>query len=297
VIRLNILAIDVGGTCIKYGIFCGEKSQFGQYNVNNQTLLESLCTLATADCYDYIGVAVPGPFDFSTGTSYMKHKLLPLYEISLLDILHTAAPKTTVEFIHDSTAFCLGAMEEFPELFHGGCSCVMLGTGLGYAYAENGRVFVDENETPSVLLWKKPYRESTAENYVSATALVRMCQEQGYGYQNTFDMACAAKNGDTKLLSIFHDAGKYLAEIMEEEFSKNKAEVLIIGGQVSRSWELMKSGFEAVSQIPYKVVGNPSQSALYGIRRCAFWGKKALYMKNNKESKNEKSANDNRNGI
>lgn len=283
-IRLNILTIDVGGTCIKYGTFCGEKSQFGQYNVSDNTLLESLCLLATAEVYDYIGIAVPGPFDFSTGTSYMRHKLSPLYEISLLDILQKAAPRATIEFIHDSTAFCVGAMEEFPELTHGRISCVMLGTGLGYAYAENGKVFVNENETPTVLLWKKPYRESIAENYVSATALVRMCQEQGYGYQNAFDMVCAVKNGNTKLLPIFHDAGKYLAEIMEEEFSQNRATVLIIGGQVSRSWELMKSGFEAVSQIPYKVVENPSQSALYGIRRCALLGKKALYMKQSKHS-------------
>lgn len=232
---MNIITLDIGGTAVKYGLFFRDKEEFGQFSVydsegteNNQKNLYDFLDNYTAD---RVAISVPGPFDFKTGTSNMKHKLTSLYGISLKDKLEEKFPDTTVIFIHDSVSFAYGVLHEKPELACDSFSCIMLGTGIGYVNVVNGAVQLNENCTPLNPLWNMNYLDGIAEDYISTNAF-----------------------------------GENLGKCIEVKRKEDNFNQVVIGGQISRSFDLMRSGFEAETDIKYTFVSDPSRCALYGLK-------------------------------
>ena len=129
---MNIIALDIGGTAVKYGLFLDKKEEFGQFSVYNsdgtEDVLRNLYNFLNNYKGDCISISAPGPFDFKTGTSNMKHKLTSIYGIGLKKILEEKFVNTAVSFIHDSASFAYGVMYEKPKLVKRSFSCIMLGT-------------------------------------------------------------------------------------------------------------------------------------------------------------------------
>lgn len=277
----RILALDIGGTAVKYGIFQGDNIKNGQFAVTDEegkeNLPEKICEFISQNPVDKIAIAVPDPFDFETGTSYMEHKLPSLKGISLRKEIMKYTPDTEVLFIHDATAFCLGAMVEFPDLLDKRFGCAMLGTGLGYNSADKGKVLVNEKETPLTEMWNKPYLDGICENYVSATAIINMARAKGYDCPNAKFVSDRARQGDEECKNILYQVGEHLAKIMAIARDIDSFEELVIGGQVVLSWDLMKEGFESIMKLPYRIVKDPTACALYGLYRCAAEGKENIY--------------------
>ncbi|MEE1047274.1 MAG: ROK family protein [Clostridia bacterium] len=277
---MSLLALDIGGTAVKYGCFA-EENIFGQFSVKDSNGTESLpkkifdfIAEHQADC---IGICAPGPFDFVTGTGLMEHKLPSLYGVSLRKIIENEFPDVMLFFIHDSTAFIFGALENKPNLREENISGIMLGTGLGYIHCVNGKVEVNAGKTPLHPLWNTPYKNGIAEDYVSATAIINKSREKGYSFDNVKDIEIAAKQGDDKLLSVFSKTGTQLGELIEIKRKQDKFEKLVIGGQVSKGWELMREGFEKACDIPYELVAEPAKCPLFGIKYCAEKGIESIY--------------------
>lgn len=277
---MNLLALDIGGTAVKYGCFAKENI-FGQFSVKDangvELLPKKIIEFIAEHPTDCIGICAPGPFDFQTGMGLMEHKLPSLYGISLRGIIENKFPNVNLFFIHDSTAFILGALQNNPSLRGKAISGIMLGTGLGYVHCINGKVEVNQRKTPLHPLWNTPYRSGIAENYVSATAIINKANENGYSFDNVKDIETAAKKGDKNLLSIFSETGAQLGELIEIKRKEDKFEKLVIGGQVSKGWDLMCKGFEEVCGIPYELVEDPARCPLFGIKYCAENGIDAIY--------------------
>src|SRR5690606_35115323 len=118
-----------------------------------------------------IGIAIPGPFDYENGISYMRDqdKYDNLYGMDIREELaeRLGMKKANIRFINDAAAFLQG------EVFAGGhndCPKVLgitLGTGLGSAVWEKGSNALDAD------LWKTPYCESNAEEYLVTRWFVR----------------------------------------------------------------------------------------------------------------------------
>lgn len=278
---MKILALDIGGTEVKYGYFGEGNDEYGKFSVIDSDGVERLPQniikfIKRFEC-EHIGICSPGPFDFKTGTGLMEHKLKSLYKVSLKEMIDSECGAIDTVFIHDSTAFILGAICNKPELKNKNISGVMLGTGLGYAYAVCGRVSVSENETPLYTLWNSRYKGGIAEEYVSATAIINHAKKLGYCYDNVLAIATDAKNGNKTLQKLFFEVGKDMGEILNQRQKTDSFESIVIGGQVSLSWALMKNGFESVSEIPCYVVPNPTTCAVDGIKYCILNGKKNIY--------------------
>ena len=277
---MRTLALDIGGTAVKYAIFSQENT-FGQFSVKDENGAESLperiVAFIAAHPTACIGICAPGPFDFETGTGQMQHKLPSLYKVSLREILENRFPGIPLFFLHDATAFILGALENKPDLRKENISGVMLGTGLGYIHCLRGKVEVNHSKIPLHPLWNMPYKNGIAEDYVSATAMIHRAKQEGYSFDNVQDMAKAAAKGDKGLLDIFSQTGAQLGELMDMKRREDGFEKLIIGGQVSKSWDLMKNGFEEVCRIPYELVAKPERCPLFGIKYCAEKGIEAVY--------------------
>ena len=277
---MSLLALDIGGTAVKYGCFAKENI-FGQFSVKDsngtESLPEKILEFIAEHPAECIGICAPGPFDFQTGTGLMEHKLPSLYGVSLREKIENEFPDVKIFFIHDSTAFIFGALENNPNLREENISGIMLGTGLGYIHCVNGKVEVNEGKTPLHPLWNTPYKNGIAENYVSATAIINKAREKGYSFDNVKDIEMAAKQGDDKLLSVFSETGTQLGELIEIKRKQDKFEKLIIGGQVSKGWELFCKNFEEVCDIPYAIVEEPAKCSLFGIKSCAEKGIESIY--------------------
>jgi glucokinase len=180
-------------------------------------------------------------------------------------------------FIHDSTAFILGEICNNSYLATQNIAGVMLGTGLGYVHCIRGKVEINQKKTPLNPLWNRPYKDGIAENYVSATAIINKAAAKGYSFDGVKEIATKAKQGDYQLLKIFSEAGEHLGKLLQTKQKEDRFESLVIGGQVSRSWDLMRESFENTCSIPYHVVEEPGKCSLFGIKYCAENGVENIY--------------------
>ena len=279
---MRILALDIGGTAVKYGMLHDDNIMFGQFPVRcangNEDIPNCICSFSKEHRPDLIAVSTPGPFDFETGTSHMTHKLLSMYNISLKDALSKVLPSAAVTFIHDSTAFAIGALNKKSDLKEKDVAVIMLGTGLGYSFCSKGRVLLNKKQTPLHPLWNRPFLDGISEDYVSTKALLSAAKSCGCAENNILDMAITARNGNKKLLDIFFNYGMNLGLCVLNARKSDAFSEIVIGGQISLSFDLIQGGFEKVCKMKYSLIDNPDKCAIYGLIDCALKGKENYCM-------------------
>lgn len=114
----TILALDVGGTFVKYGTFVeGQgliESSVGQFPMaesgNAVQIVNTLGRFLREHPADLVSVSIPGPMDYAHGTSLMKHKFVSLYGIPLDEALAPYLAGAPITFLHDGVSFLLGEM-------------------------------------------------------------------------------------------------------------------------------------------------------------------------------------------
>lgn len=250
----GVLALDVGGTSVKTAVLDAAcrplPHSFSRRGFREgaglEETLEPLISAVKAGCslaareglhLSAVGAAFPGPFDFELGISQMTHKLPQLHGLPLGEILGKAAGGLPVRFVHDSTAFILG--EAYGGAAAGSASpaCVMLGTGIGFAYMKGGRVRIGFDQRPHLILWNRPFLDGIAEDYVSRRAIrTRYAALAGLGEAPEVDrIAHLAFDGDAAALETFRHTGRLLAQFLSPVLETLGCDRLILGGQIARS--------------------------------------------------------------
>ncbi len=182
-----------------------------------------------------IGIAMPGPFDYDKGISFIKD--LDKYEsLYLLNIKEKLAKELEIEeediyMMNDASCFLKG------EIFcgtAGDCGHVIgitLGTGLGSAAGKNG-IITDGD------LYYTPFKDGTAEDYLSTRWFIKRYKElTGITAQNVKDIRDRVPDGPEAIL-LFEEFGKNLGEVVAAYCKKHNAEKIIIGGNIINAWEL-----------------------------------------------------------
>ena len=261
-----ILALDIGGTFIKSGVFSSDGTlrqlpQIPSRSAGSRAEIVSAVRAAinAAGRADAVGIAIPGPFDYGKGISMMTHKFGALNGVNLRDELGLDVP---CAFVHDADAFLLG------ELGFGGlrgtarAGAVTLGTGLGAAVALDGLTVDNDlgSPAPEVSLWKTPFHEGIAEDFISTRALVKK-----YPAPGAKEIADAARNGDAAALRVWREFGDFLAELLSSWIARWNLEKVALGGQIAKSWELFRAPLEKLPVAPAKL----ADAALYGAFTAA----------------------------
>ena len=274
---MKILTLDIGGTAVKYGLFQNDSLITGQFSVKdadgNENIPESICSFAKEHMPYVIAISAPGPFDFETGTSLMKQKLLSMYGVSLRELLKKAVPCAEVFFVHDLTAFAVGVLKKMPHLLEKSFAATALGTGFGYTVMEKGKVLLSAMQSPLHPMWNRKYLDGIAEDYVSTRAILAQCEKLGFKNDKIKPLADMARAGEESLRKVFFDYGKHFGACIENARVKEGFCEIVIGGQISLSWDLIKEGFESECKIKYSIIDNPKSCALYGLHECAINGK------------------------
>ncbi|MCI8389016.1 MAG: ROK family protein [Clostridiales bacterium] len=259
-----VIAIDAGGTFFKSAIVSSEAEILDgsmlTVPANNDaspdivregyryTLTEQLKT-AKSNGIEISAVAIdtPGPFDYEGGFSMMEHKFKAIYKIPLRLWIEEIAGKLPITFIHDSAAFLSGEMWHSPYVDSNGreyknAAGVMIGTGLGFATMKDGKVLRKPDGSPLYSIWAQTYGDKIAEDYISGRGIAARYTK---AEKTAKEIEELAKSGDEEALKVYADTGRILAEVTAPYLELIGAEILVLGGQISRGLPLFEKELTA----------------------------------------------------
>lgn len=248
--RPVVLGVDIGGSHITAALVNLENGTLIKGSIkrsavdskkDKEEILNAWCQVinnafeSSADQERYIGIAMPGPFDYENGISLIKEqdKFNDLYLVNIKKELanRLGIPLTHINFVNDAAGFMQG------ELFSGaakGYNSVLgltLGTGLGSAIAVNGLAADAE-------LWNSAFKDGIAEDYLSTRWFVGRYKElSGETLAGVKELADRVET-DKSAQQVFVEFGYSLAQFLIPIIKENKAEVVILGGNIAQAIEL-----------------------------------------------------------
>ena len=261
--RSVILSVDAGGTSLKYALL-GSDGSFLSENLaeeipsfgTKEELLNTFCTVFTkamrlaeekSGSLEAVGIAVPGPFDLAKGKSMMRHKWPALYDVDLFQAFvnfKILPERIPIAFISDTHAFILGECMQGQAMHYRKISGIILGTGLGFGCVEDGVPLLNEIGGPRYVIFSRPWKDGILENYVTGPGIAALYREATGESLSAKEIAALARQGITEALSIYNNAGTYLAQNIREILIEFGTECLVFGGKVSRDYDLFGKSFE-----------------------------------------------------
>ena len=251
-----VIALDMGGTFIKYGLVAEDYHVFGDGYIpaNSHDAREELLNrlsqaivlaknIALEQGYQFVGVAVstPGPFDYALGVSHMVGKYDEIYDVDLRAEFRNRAGLPNdmpIEFMQDAAAFLAGEYIAGSVKGCANCMCVTLGTGTGYACILNHELLLNERKGPYYVLALQKHRRTgkLIEEIVSGTAI-----KKNYGLEAK-TIVEQAREGDAISKQILFEIGNVLGEALTEIDEIKNVESIVIGGQISKGFEFLEEG-------------------------------------------------------
>lgn len=271
---MNTILLDVGGTFIK----CSDgRSVPIDSDGSRESISASLRqAVGSASAEDSVAVAIPGPFDYKSGTFLMKHKFASVYGESFRS-LAGIPDGAEVRYVHDVTGMLLGALTLPETLQYKRVALITLGTGLGFAFAVDGKPQISASGSPAVPLYNRPYLDGTAEDYASKRGFSKAYRQvtgkplpEGISVKGLSE---SAMRGDRAALDTFSAVGTHLAEVSAPLLEELGIECLYLGGQISLSFHLMET---SVRQGLAHVGTLRSLSRLPNIATATFDGLRSL---------------------
>jgi glucokinase len=245
-----VLVYDVGGSHISASVCSSGDYQLGPVeraglpeSETSDAFLHLLHALGTKaanglGCVEGAELAMPGPFDYSQGISWMRHKLPYLYGVNLSAELAARFgwQPHQVRFLNDAAAYLLGevgagAARGVPRVVG-----ITLGTGVGSAFAVDGRIVVDGHGVPpGGEIWNIPYPPGIVEDLVSTRAIQSSYLERTGQEREVASIAHYATGGDEIAAEIFGEFGTHLGQVLRKLLANFAPGVVVLGGGISRS--------------------------------------------------------------
>ncbi len=185
-------------------------------------------------------LAVPGPFDFQAGVSHMRHKLPYLYGIDLRQALAVRFDwqPAQVRFLNDADAYLLGELGAGAARGFTRAVGLTLGTGIGSAFAVDGRLVTEGAGVPhGGEIWNLPYEGGIVEDLISSRAISASYQRRTGKSREVADLAAAAP-ADPAAQDAFTEFGQHLGRVLGTLLAAFAPDVAVLGGGISRSARL-----------------------------------------------------------
>ena len=244
-----VLVYDVGGSHISAAVCRKRDYQLG--TVVRANLPEEQTSDAFLEVLRSLGVkategasvegaefAMPGPFDYEKGISWMEHKMPYLYGVNLSEGLAARFDwkPEQVRFLNDAAAYLLGEVGAGAAKGVKRVVCFTLGTGVGSGFAINGRVVTEgKGVPPGGEIWNAPYEGGIVEDQVSTRALKRAYAGRTGQEREVASIAHYAVGGDPDAVAVFHGFGKTLGIAIRRLLAGFAPDVVVLGGGISRS--------------------------------------------------------------
>jgi glucokinase len=257
-------ALDIGGTHVTAGLVdltAGSVERGSRLRASlpaggtRSELLETISRTASSIArpgVSRLGVAVPGPFDYSTGVSKIAHKLQGLHGVDLRAELSGTLALTdpgAVRFLNDAEAFLLGEWWAGAARGHARAVGITLGTGLGSAFLAGGRiVHTGPGVPPGGALYVLQFRGAPVEHAISSRGLLRRYDASPGDRIDVAEVAARARANEPAARLAFEDLGRTLGAFLSPWLRAFEPDCLVVGGAIARSWDLLEDGLRAELQ-------------------------------------------------
>jgi len=245
------------------------------------------------------GLAVPGPFDYELGIARYAGvgKFDSLSGVDVRAALTEALPRRpgSISFVNDASAFLIGEWLTGAARGVDRCAAITLGTGIGSAFLDHG-VVIDRGPQvpPQAEVHLLVHDGRPLEDWVSRRAIRRRyaCAVGGSragghadpsvgpdapgaaepsGGLDVDEIARLARSGHAIAAGVLDEAFELLGRLIRPWLRSFGAEVLVVGGSVSRSWDLVEppllAGLSSTSgqSVPtVRLARHPERSPLVG---------------------------------
>jgi len=260
------IGTDIGGShisCAAVDLFTGriERETLTERPVDNQASADTIIStwadaLANvldkvhADNVKGIGFAMPGPFDYVKGISYIKGvaKYESLYGVNVGELISSklrVRENFLMRYMNDASSFAVGeAWAGKASGFHRSLS-ITLGTGFGSAFISDRIPVVDGPEVPRLgCVYHLPYKDGIADDSFSTRGLLKRYKTAtGKDIKGAKELAALA-DGNEVVMALFREFGDSLGEFLVPWLNGFGAEILVIGGNISYAYGLFGKQFE-----------------------------------------------------
>ena len=245
-----VLVYDVGGSHISAAVCFKEGFRLGTVvranlpeEQTSQAFVEVLHVLGLQASEGVIGVegaqlAMPGPFDYVKGISWMEHKLPYLYGVNVSEALAARFgwKASQVRFLNDAAAYLLGEVGAGAARGVQRVVCFTLGTGVGSGFAVDGHVVTEgKGVPPGGEIWNVPYEGGIVEDQISTRALQRAYKERTGQEREVASIAHYATGGEQVSIEVFKEFGRNLGVALKKLLADFAPDVVVLGGGISRS--------------------------------------------------------------
>ncbi|MGN0002631.1 MAG: ROK family protein [Sphingobacterium composti] len=247
-----ILACDIGGTHITSAIVktngweilsptltrvhinstSNAKSIFQQWADNIKS-----CITQYNSPINFIGIAMPGPFDYDKGISLMKNqdKYDSLYKLSITDgIKHELQiPSIEIKYINDAAAFLQGEVYAQKLDNEDKVLGITLGTGLGSAVWKKGIKAFDAD------LWQQKYGNSIFEEYLVTRWFTYRFHELSGTKENGFKEIIENHQNTDAFEILIQEYRIHLKDFLTFFSELHQCKNFVIGGNISKAWDII----------------------------------------------------------
>ena len=285
----RVPVLEVGGTHVSAALIdTGEWAivpstltrQALDSELSAQALLDAFVraasTLATpaGSCW---GVAMPGPFDYARGIALFEDvgKFDSLRGVNVGAALCQAITPSpeSVSFLNDAEAFLLGEWLHGAATGYRKCAAVTLGTGVGSAFLADGEIVGSGPDVPPDGRAHRLYIDGRPlEDIVSRRAIRAAYRDATRDRSaDVRDIADRARDGDPVAGAVIDTAMGRLGTALSPWLGRFGAEVVVIGGSMSASWDLFGPPFTAQlrQHVDVVVAQDPEHAPLLGAARHA----------------------------
>ncbi|MFD4026270.1 ROK family protein [Streptomyces sp. NPDC058576] len=237
------------------------------------------------------GVAVPGPFEYATGVARFEGvgKFDSLYGVDLGAELRRRmrTGPAALRFVNDADAFGIGEYAVGAAAGHARAVCLTLGSGVGSSFLDHG---VPVDDGPLVPGGGRAHRlsfdgrplEDTVSRRGIRTAYARASPDGADVSPDVRTIAERARAGEAAARFVLHHAFRALGLTMAPWLRRFEATVLVVGGSIAGSWDLVEAplrsgmaeagpGGGAVLPLPCSA-RRPEDAPLVGAARWAASG-------------------------
>ncbi|HEX7021919.1 MAG TPA: ROK family protein [Trueperaceae bacterium] len=264
-----VISLDAGGSFLKSGVVSAAGRLVGSAQAapspsdgSARVILDAMAARIDGHRPEVAGlrlagvaVAMPGPFDYRQGVSYMRgqHKFESLYGVEVGAALSARLPwlaPQALRFVNDAAAFAMGEVRFGAGRNARRVVVITLGTGCGSAFAVGGRLVREGRGVPEDgYVYRLPYEGATLDDWLSKRGVLRLWRElaparwQGEA-QDVADVAALARQGVRPAREVWARFGRHCGLALSGALAGFGPELLVVGGQIARSLDLYREAFE-----------------------------------------------------
>jgi glucokinase len=195
-------------------------------------------------------VAMPGPFDYAAGTGTFAgvEKFQALAGVDLRGALAARLDvgRDAVRFCNDAVAYGIGEWAAGAGAHTHRMVCITLGTGVGSAFlvdgvaVSTGETVPEEGEVHRLTIGDRPLEDTFSSPALRRAHLARS------GRSSTVAEICAmARAGDRVAQDVLETAVTALGVALRPWVDRFRAERVVVGGSIARSWDVIGAPLRA----------------------------------------------------